>query len=266
MPRSTPTLQDSVVLITGANGGLGQEFVRQSLERGAAKVYATARTPREWGDARVVPLVLDVLQADSIATAVANSGDTTVVVNNAAIFPPIDSLLHGTNDEFRRIFDTNFFGAVEIARAFGPVLAANGGGSLINVNSAASWCAGNGAYSASKAALWSATNSLRVEMAEQNTHVLGLFMGYVDTPMVAHVDADMANPDDVVRETLDGLESGKFEVLADDYTRMVKKTLAERVEAMYPELSKKQASESRADRHQRKEDHEPRQHHSPADS
>lgn len=235
---STFTLQGATVLITGANGGLGQQFVAQSLARGAGKVYATARKPHEWSDPRVVPIALDVLRQQSIAAAVAQTGDTTVVINNAGIFPPLDSLLRGTPQECRRVFETNFFGAVAIVRAFAPVLAANGGGALINVHSAASWRAGNGAYSASKAALWSATNALRVELVAQNTHVLGLHMGYVDTPMVAHVQAPMASPEDIVRETFDGLEAGEFEVLADEDARVVKRVLAEPIEVMYPELAR----------------------------
>src|SRR3954465_12729403 len=79
------SLDGAVVLVTGANGGLGIEFVQQALDRGAAKVYATARTPRQWDDARVVPLTLDVLDPASIAPAVEAAGDPTVLVNNAGV-------------------------------------------------------------------------------------------------------------------------------------------------------------------------------------
>lgn len=233
------SLKGANVLITGANGGIGTEFVKQALERGASKVYATARRPREWEDSRVVPVALDVLSDESIAAAVAQAGDVTALVNNAGIYPQTDSLLHGTQEEFRRIFDTNFFAAVQIVRAFAPVLAANGGGAIINVHSAASWRAGNGAYSASKAALWSATNALRLELAAQNTHVLGLHMGYVDTEMVSHENVEKALPNDVVRATYDGLEAAAYEVLGDEVTRTIKMHLSAPLEAMYPELARK---------------------------
>ncbi|MDR7188179.1 NAD(P)-dependent dehydrogenase (short-subunit alcohol dehydrogenase family) [Microbacterium sp. BE35] len=232
------TLSGETVLVTGSNGGLGVEFVTQALERGASKVYATARTPRDWADDRVVPLALDVLDQASIEHAVATASDVTVVVNNAGIYPLKDSLLHGTQAEFRQIFDTNFFGAVEIVRAFAPGLAARGGGAIINVHSALSWrSSAHGAYSASKAALWSATNALRVELADQDVHVLGLFMSWVDTPMVAHeTEVQKASPREIVGATYDGLERRDYEVLGDDDTRWIRETLSEPIEAMYSEL------------------------------
>ncbi|MDR7188233.1 NAD(P)-dependent dehydrogenase (short-subunit alcohol dehydrogenase family) [Microbacterium sp. BE35] len=234
---SATSLGGATVVVTGANGGLGSQFVAQALQRGARKVYATARNPRQWADSRVATLSLDVLDGKSIAAAVANSTDATVVVNNAAIYPPIDSLLYGDQDEFRRIFDTNFFGAVEVVRGWASVLAADGGGTFVNVHSAASWRAANGAYSASKAALWSASNALRLELASQNTHVLSLFMGWVDTPMVEHErDVQKAKPSEIVAATYDGLEAGVYEVLGDDFTRATRANLSRAVEVMYPEL------------------------------
>lgn len=229
-------LEGSVVLITGANGGLGLEFVQQALDRGAAKVYATARNPKQWDDARVVPLALDVLDSASIAAAVAHAGDTTVLVNNAGVGG--GGPLLGDLADIRAIFETNFFGAVAVASAFAPVLAANGGGAIIGVHSLLSWNALGGAYSATKAALWSATNSLRLELAPQGTHVLGLHLGYTDTPMTAEVTAPKGDPADVVRLAYDGLVAGDYEVLADPGTVAVKRLLAEAIEAMYPQLAR----------------------------
>ena len=131
------TLQGAVVLVTGANGGLGTEFVRQALERGAAKVYATARTPRDWNDERVVPLALDVTDAASIAAVAALAADTTVVVNNAGASAP-STMLDADLDEVRALFETNVFGPLAVAQAFAPVLTANGGGALVDIHSALS--------------------------------------------------------------------------------------------------------------------------------
>ncbi len=225
----------SVVLVTGANGGLGGEFVRQALERGASKVYATARTPREWDDARVVPLQLDVLDAASIDRVVAAAADTTIVVNNAGVGG--GGQISGDLAAIRAIFDTNFFGAVAVAAAFAPVLAANGGGALLNVHSLLSWNGIAGAYSATKAALWSATNSLRLELAPQGTQVVGLHVGYVDTPMTTGVTAPKSDAVDVVRAAYDGIAAGAHEVLADEGSAQVKALLAEPIERMYPQLA-----------------------------
>ena len=229
-------LQHAVVLVTGANGGLGTEFVRQALERGAARVYATARSPREWDDERIVPLVLDVTDAASIGAVAAAASDTTVVVNNAGAGSGT-TMLGSQLDEVRALFETNVFGPLAVAQAFAPILGANGGGALIDIHSALSWHAGGNAYSATKAAFWSITNSLRLELAGQGTQVLGAHLGYTDTPMIAHLDVPKGRAADIVRAIYDGLEAGEHEVLADDTSVFVKSALSGPVTALYPELA-----------------------------
>lgn len=231
------TLTDAVVLVTGANGGLGEQFVAQVLDRGAAKVYATARTPREWDDPRVVPLALDVTDADSVAAAATAAADTTIVVNNAGISARTEnSLTTSSLDQVRHLFETNFFGAVRVVQEFAPVLGRNGGGALIDVHSVLSWIGVGGIYSATKAAFWSATNSFRLDLAPQGTHVLGLHLGYTATPMTAGLDVEMGDAADVVRDAYDGLEQGAYEVLADQVSRDVKAGLSAPIEALYPQL------------------------------
>ena len=230
-------LNGSVVLVTGANGGLGTEFVRQALERGATKVYAAARTPRDWGDERIVPLKLDVTDPASIASTAATAADTTIVLNNAGISSS-ESMTTGDLADVRTVFETNFFGALEVARDFAPVLKSNGGGALVNVLSVLSWIGLAGTYSASKAALWSATNSLRLDLAGQGTQVVGLHLGYTDTPMTKNVTAPKNDPADIVRIAYDGLEAGLHEVLADDVSRQVKLGLAGSIEDLYPQLAR----------------------------
>jgi NAD(P)-dependent dehydrogenase (short-subunit alcohol dehydrogenase family) len=232
----TVNLEGAVVLVTGANGGLGREFVRQALERGAPKVYASARTPREWGDKSVVPLALDVTDAASIEAAARTAQDTTIVINNAGITVAGDRLITSSIEDIRATFETNFFGAVQVVRGFAPVLGANGGGAIVDVHSVLSWIGLAGSYSASKAAFWSATNSFRLELAPQGTHVLGLHLGYTDTPMVAAIEAEKNDPADIVRLAYDGLEAGEYEVLADELSATVKAGLSARIEDLYPDL------------------------------
>ena len=221
------SLGGRTVLVTGANGGLGTEFVQRALDRGAHRVYAAARKPREWGDDRIVPLSLDLTDSRVIAAAAAKATDVEVLVNNAAIAPADDkSLLSGDEDLARRIFDTNLFGNLRVAQAFAPVLAANGGGALLNVLSLAAWIPVPTAYAASKAAMWSATNALRTELAAQRTTVTALLVGMVDTPMSARWDVPKSSAGSVVDQAYDGVESGAFEVLADADTREVKSRLS----------------------------------------
>src|ERR1700712_25878 len=230
------TIEGATVLVTGANGGLGTHFVNQALARGAVKVYATARTPRDWSDPRIVPLALDVTDEASVAAAGQAAADTTIVVNNAGVSgtAPIAT---GEMSEIRRIFETNFFGALNVARAFAPVVGGNGGGAFVDVHSVLSWIGLAGAYSASKAAFWSATNSLRLELAPQGTQVVGLHLGYARTPMTAGIDAPMNDPADIVSAAYDGLEAGELEVLADQLSIDVKRGLAAALPQLPPPVS-----------------------------
>ena len=224
---NTTSLDGAVVLVTGANGGLGTEFVRQALARGAAKVYASARTPKQWDDARVVPLALDVTDADSIAAAAEAAADTTVLINNAGVGLFAPGLLETSVEDYRSLLETNAIGLFAVTKAFVPALrAANGG--LINVASVASWLTrpALAAYGSTKAAVWSLTDSLRRELRDQ-VHVVGLYLAFTDTPMTAGIDAPKGDPADVVRDAYDGLESGALEVLADEYTRTVRSRISE---------------------------------------
>ncbi|MDD1383728.1 SDR family oxidoreductase [Curtobacterium poinsettiae] len=226
-------LTNAVVLVTGANGGLGAEFVRQALERGATKVYATARNPRTWDDERIVPLALDVTSQESVDAAARAAADVTVVVNNAGIAGS-DPLVDVSVEEVERIFATNVFGALRVAKTFAPSIA---NGALIDVHSALSWVALAGAYSASKAAFWSITNSLRLELAPQGTQVVGAHLGYTDTGMIADLDVEKSDPADIVRSIWDAVEAGEHEVLADQVSRDVRAGLSAPLTAPYPMLA-----------------------------
>jgi NAD(P)-dependent dehydrogenase (short-subunit alcohol dehydrogenase family) len=237
-----PSLNEAVVLVTGANGGIGTHFVYEALARGASKVYATARNPRTWDDERIVPITLDVTDSASIQAAAAAAWDVTVLINNAGAIPPSGSLLAVTDADIRANVETNFFGPVFIARAFAPILAAKPESVLVDVHSVASWYAGAGVYSASKAALWSATNSLRLELAPKGVHVVGVHMGYVDTPMAAHAEGQKMLPAELVAKVYDAVESGQYEVVADDLSAQVRAALSAPVEALYPELQAAKAN------------------------
>ncbi|PZF28216.1 MULTISPECIES: SDR family oxidoreductase [unclassified Curtobacterium] len=226
-------LTNAVVLVTGANGGLGAEFVRQALERGATKVYATARNPRTWDDERIVPLALDVTSQESVDAAARAAADTTIVVNNAGI-GGMEPLLDTSVAEVERLFATNVFGALRVAKAFAPTIA---GGTLVDVHSVLSWIALGGAYSASKAAFWSLTNSLRLELAPQGTQVVGAHLGYTDTGMTEGLDVEKSDPADIVRSIWDAVEAGEHEVLADQVSRDVRAGLSAPLTALYPMLA-----------------------------
>lgn len=228
------SLNNAVVLVTGANGGLGTRFVNQALERGAAKVYASARTPMQWDDPRIVPLALDVTDPASVAAAAATAADVTIVVNNAGASN--GASVTGDQTDSRALFETNYWGALAVADAFTPALKTHHG-TLLNVLSVLSWIGIADSYSATKAALWSATNSLRLKLADDGVHVAGLHLGYTDTAMTVNVTAPKNDPADVVHAAYDGLEAGEFEILADDVSRQVKAGLAGPIEGLYPQVT-----------------------------
>jgi NAD(P)-dependent dehydrogenase (short-subunit alcohol dehydrogenase family) len=220
-------ISGSVALVTGANRGLGRHFAQQLLERGAKKVYATARTPSAVDLPGVEVLRLDITDPASVAAAAAAAEDVTLLVNNAGI-ATYTNLIDGDLNKIRLEMDTHYYGTLGMIRAFAPVLGANGGGAIVNVLSALSWFSHDGAnaYSAAKAAEWSLTNGVRLELRGQGTLVTGVHLGAAATEMMAGYEGDMNDPADVVRAALDGVEAGRIEVVVDDWSAQVKASLA----------------------------------------
>lgn len=224
-------IQGSTVVVTGGQRGLGKAIVAEFLRQGAAKVYATARTPRPSDDPRIVSVLLDVTQTESVAALAVRASDATIVVNNAGIAGAAQ-LLSSDLDEVREVFETNYFGALRVAQAFAPILARNGGGALVDISSVLAWVGGFGGYGDSKAAIWSLSNSLRVELGKQGTLVTAVHLGLTDTDMAADFAVPKNDPRDVAREIVDGIRDGRAEVLADEPSRRAKAALAGPVELL----------------------------------
>lgn len=220
-------ISGSIALVTGANRGIGRQFAQLLLERGSAKVYATARNPESIDIPGVERLRLDITDPASIAAAAAATTDVDLLVNNAGVLTGAN-LVTGDLDRIRLEMDTHFYGTLSMIRAYAPLLATNGGGAIVNVLSALSWFSYDGAnaYSAAKAAEWSLTNGARLELAKQNTLVTGVHLGSADTDMSAAYQGSKVDPADVVRAALDGVEAGRLEVVVDEWSAAVKASLA----------------------------------------
>ncbi|MFB9680196.1 SDR family oxidoreductase [Streptosporangium vulgare] len=231
-------INGSVALVTGANRGLGERFVQALLERGASKVYAAARNPDTITTPGVVPIALDVTDPAAVRAAADVARDVTLLINNAGSSTRA-GLPDGDLDDFRLEMETHYFGTLAMSRAFAPVLARNGGGAVLNVLSVLSWIAlpSSAAYSAAKSAAWALTNALRLQLAEQKTLVTALHVGYMETDMAAHVDGPKSDPAAVARAALDGVEAGRYEVLADAISTRVRAALSGDLTALYPQLT-----------------------------
>jgi NAD(P)-dependent dehydrogenase (short-subunit alcohol dehydrogenase family) len=230
-------ISGSVALVTGANRGIGRHFATQLLERGATKVYATARRPELVDLPGVEVIPLDVTDPRSILEAAALASDVTLLINNAGISTG-HNLITGDLEKIKLEMDTHYFGTLNVVRAFAPILATNGGGGIVNVLSALSWFSYDGAnaYAAAKAAEWSLTNGIRLELAKQKTLVTGVHLGAADTDMMAGYEGDMVDPADVVRAALNGVESESFEVVVDEWSAGAKASLARDPSEFYGQL------------------------------
>lgn len=218
-------IENCVLLVTGANRGIGRAIVVAALERGAQKVYAAVREldsaaslVEEFGQ-RVVPLYLDLENPQSIKDAAQSAHDVEVVVNNAGVATTTSVLDENAIASLEYELGINTFGLIRVAQAFAPTLQANGGGAFVQLNSVASIksFASFATYSASKSASYAITQALRETLANQKTAVMSVHPGPILTDMVRQIGLeDIAEPVSVVADAIFvALEEGSFHVFPD---------------------------------------------------
>jgi NAD(P)-dependent dehydrogenase (short-subunit alcohol dehydrogenase family) len=229
-------IRGSVALVTGANRGIGQAFAQALVARGATKVYAAVLKPDSITDPQLTPVALDITDADRVAGVAEACRDVTLLVNNAGVMRASTFLDPPTLDAARSEMETNYFGTLNMCRAFAPVLIANGGGAIINMLSVSSFYTNpfDASYGASKAAALSLTNGIRLELNRHGTQVVAVHASFVDTDMAAGTDAAKISPDSVAQQAFDALERGEVEVLTDERTQFVKGSLSRDHEVIYP--------------------------------
>jgi NAD(P)-dependent dehydrogenase (short-subunit alcohol dehydrogenase family) len=236
IPPVGTQIRGSRVLVTGGHRGFGRALVYELLSRGAAEVFATSRMPFESDDRRIVPIVMDVADDDSVRRAALIATDISILVNNAGVALNTPVLTASISD-MRSELETNLFGIVRLARAFAPVLAASPPSSLLNVLSVMSWLSTGRGYEISKSAAWSATNALRLALHDQGITVTALHVSYMDTGMTARLDVPKSDPRIIAGYACDGIERGDSEVLADEHTQQVKQLLSGEIADLYPNIS-----------------------------
>ena len=241
------TIADKAVLVTGANRGIGQALVEETLSRGAGRVYAGTRRPLPHPDRRVTPLTLDVTDVAQIEAAAGRVESLDVLINNAGI-----ALYDDLTDRaaLEQSLAVNLFGTYGVTRAFLPLLTRSRG---VIVNNVSAYALAPlplvPAYSISKAAVFSLTQSLRALLAGRGVRVHAVLTGPVDTDMTRGFDIPKSSPQSVARAILDAVEAGEEDIfpdpmsasMADSWRNSAAKTL-ERQNAALAEAALAQAA------------------------
>ncbi len=215
-------IQQQKALVTGANRGIGKALVQSLVAAGVSKVYATGRNLSmlqplvDLDPKRVTALELDVTKFEDIERAADKAVDVTLLFNNAGVLD-FGSVLEAPGDAFRRNLDVNFYGLLHVSRVFALLLKQNGGGAITNILTLVALASmpGLGVYSASKAAAWSATQSLRIDLRKQGTKVFNVFPGAIDTDMLRSVEMPKTAPEHVAKEILAGIEAEMEDIFPD---------------------------------------------------
>ena len=212
-------LDDKTILVTGTNRGIGKAIVEALLKLKVKKVYAAARNVKElpdFGDKRVVPLQLDITNRPQVQKAVQQANDVNVLINNAGVLS-FAGIVTGEADLLIRDMEVNYFGTLSMVHHFVPVLEKNGGGAVANVISIVGLAsmANIGGYSASKAALFSATQGMRAELAEKKISVHGIFPGPIDTDMARNIEMKKSDVHVTAENIVNGIIAGKEDIFPD---------------------------------------------------
>jgi NAD(P)-dependent dehydrogenase (short-subunit alcohol dehydrogenase family) len=236
----------AVALVTGSSRGIGRAYLDALIAGGAAKVYAAARDPGQLHDMvaahpdKIVPLKLDITETEDIAAAARQCRDVTLLINNAGINRQAGFIAAKDLAAARSEMETNYFGPLQMCRAFAPVLAANGGGAIVNMLSIVARVnlPMYGSLSASKAAALSLTQGVRGELAKQGTLVVAVMPGAVDTEMERNFPPPKLPPAEAARAALDAVERGAEEVYPGDMAGGISQGLAADPKAVEKDLAK----------------------------
>lgn len=225
----TVTIENSIVLVTGANRGIGKAIVDSFIEHGASKVYAAVRNPssadplKDVHGEKVVVLQMDMKEPETIASLAERASDTTIAINNAGILRHAKPLDEKAIELFSEEIEVNVYGLLRFARAVAPVLKQNDGGALVQINSVASLKSfpDFSSYCASKAAAYSFTQALHSQLVEQGTHVLSVHPGPIATDMATEAGLEeIAEPPSVVAEgIITALKEGSYHLFPDSMAR-----------------------------------------------
>ncbi|MBV8061867.1 MAG: SDR family oxidoreductase [Alphaproteobacteria bacterium] len=216
----TTSFDNKTVFVTGANRGIGEALIRALLaNKGVKKIYAAARQTKnlpDFADKRVVPVQLDITDAGQVKKAVESAPDVQILINNAGALA-FASIVEGKLEDLDHDMRINYLGTIRVVQGFVPVLEKNGGGGIASISSVVGLApiAGIGGYSASKAALHSAIQSMRAELESKNISVHGIYPGPIDTDMAKDFDMQKTSAKETAENILAGIAAGRQEIFPD---------------------------------------------------
>ena len=217
-------IDNKIAFVTGANRGIGKAVVEALLQSGIKKVYATARRVDDIkvSDPRVVPVALDITNNEQVLKAAKLAGDTQILINNAGVLA-FASVVTGDPKDLISDMQVNYFGTLSMVNAFAPILEKNGGGAIVNFSSIIGLApmAGVGGYSASKAALHSATQAMRKELKSKNISVYGVYPGPIDTDMAKDFDLPKTSAAETAKNVLLGINDGTEDIFPDGMSKQL---------------------------------------------
>lgn len=214
-------IKDSVVLVTGANRGLGLAFSQVLLEMGAKKVYAAARNPAAIKSKDVIPVKLDITNQEEIENISNSLSDINMLINNAGVHKKTNLLDGDSIEVVKDVLNTNLLGTLTMSKFIAPIIIKNGGGAIVNILSAGCWLNGHGnlAYSMSKAAALSLTNDMRLSLNCKGIQVSAIHAGFIDTDMMVSFPGKKLSPYSVAYDSLLAINQGSQEVLIDEMSK-----------------------------------------------
>ncbi len=235
-------VEGATVLVTGTNRGIGRCLVDALYDAGAEKIYVGVRDVAKLGNLaskdsdRIAAVTLDITNPDQIAGAAATCDDINLLINNAGINSNTPLIGADSVDNARAEVETNYIGTLTMCRAFAPVLAANGGGMIVNVLSLLARVSlpAIGSLCASKAAGWLMTQGIRAELAAQGTHVMAVLPGSVDTDMTPGGEA---KPGAIAAELVQAIRDGVEDLYPGDMAKRVSSGLAQDRKAVEKEFA-----------------------------
>ena len=220
-------IADSVVLITGANRGIGKAYAEEFLKARAKNIYLGVRNPDSVSEfvtqdpEKLIALKLDVTSADDVKAAAEQAGDVNIIINNAGVLFFDDLHSPDAVSNARITMDVNFFGPLMMNQAFAPVLKNNGGGALVTVSSIVGHVSMPAitTYCASKYAVQSLILNTRAQLKSQGTQVIGVYPGPIDTDMASDLPMDKFPPSQVAQATIKAIEAGEEDVFTDEFSK-----------------------------------------------